>query len=376
MQQTICFFQGYYLPYLGGVERYTYNIAKRLIAKGYRVIVVASQHDESLPFKEEVEGILVYRLPSRNFWKQRYPFIKKNKNYQELLEEIRQEKIDLFVANTRFQLPALLGVQLAKEAGKEAIVIEHGTTYLTLNNPVIDSILNAMERHLIKRVKKSTSQFYGVSKEATDWLATFGVKGSGVLYNAIDGEKIATIPIKKSDDKIIISYAGRLQAQIKGVELLLKVFTKLETNHQNIELHIAGDGPIYQDLSEHYRSENIIFHGKLEHDEVLKLDAQSDIFVLMSKIEGFSTALLEAGALQNVLISSKVGGVREMIPSADYGFVIDNDEASLLKALESSLADKEKMRSMQAKIAEHIRSHFTWEKTADRFVELIQEKLK
>ena len=45
--KTVAIFNGYYIPHLGGVERYTYNIAKKLTEKGYRVIIITTQHDET-----------------------------------------------------------------------------------------------------------------------------------------------------------------------------------------------------------------------------------------------------------------------------------------------------------------------------------------
>ena len=46
--KTIAIFSGYYLPHLGGVERYTYNLAKKLNKMGYRLIIVTSRYDKSL----------------------------------------------------------------------------------------------------------------------------------------------------------------------------------------------------------------------------------------------------------------------------------------------------------------------------------------
>ncbi|GBG97259.1 glycosyltransferase family 4 protein [Lactococcus termiticola] len=376
MTKTIAFFQGFYLPYLGGVERYTHNIALKLMAKGHRVIIVTSLHDEKLKTKE-VDGLLtIYRLPSHSFWKQRYPFLKKNRDYQALIEEIKKEDIDLYVANTRFQLPALLGARLATEAKKPVICIEHGTGYLTLNNALIDKILSFTERQLIKRIKRDVSDFYGVSQEATSWLKAFDIKGKGILYNAINAQEILTYPIEKSADKTIISYAGRLQPKLKGVETLLSAFEKMSQDFSQLELHIAGDGPILEDLKAKHQSASIVFHGKLSHEEVMTLDARSDIFVLMSKLEGFSTALLEAGLLQNLLISTDVGGAREMIPNDDYGYVIENSEEALMEVLRTVLSNKEQMRQTQLKISEHIKENFTWDQTALAFEKIIEEKTR
>ena len=80
-EKTVAIFNGYYIPHLGGVERYTYNIAKKLTEKGYRVIIITTQHDENLTNEEIQEGIKIYRLPIKNLWKNRYPFLKKNRIY-------------------------------------------------------------------------------------------------------------------------------------------------------------------------------------------------------------------------------------------------------------------------------------------------------
>lgn len=39
---TICYFSAQYLPTVGGVERYTWNLARRTVATGHRAIVVTS----------------------------------------------------------------------------------------------------------------------------------------------------------------------------------------------------------------------------------------------------------------------------------------------------------------------------------------------
>ena len=74
MNKTVAIFNGYYLPHLGGVERYTYNISKKLHERGYNVIIVTTQHSDDLLNEEVQEGIKIYRLPVKNIWKNRYPF--------------------------------------------------------------------------------------------------------------------------------------------------------------------------------------------------------------------------------------------------------------------------------------------------------------
>ncbi|MDG6190859.1 glycosyltransferase family 4 protein [Lactococcus garvieae] len=157
-----------------------------MVARGYRVIIITSKHSNDLSHESIEEGIKIYRLPIYNFGKKRYPFPRKNKMYKELLKKIKAENIDYFVINTRFQLPSLIGAKIAKEQGKQAIVTEHGTTYLTINSKFFDKILHIIEKLLIAQVKKNSKIFYGVSQEAANWLSEFNITAKGVLYNAID----------------------------------------------------------------------------------------------------------------------------------------------------------------------------------------------
>ncbi len=375
MKKTVAFFNGYYLPHLGGVERYTHNIAKKLIAKDYNVIIVTTQHEESLLNEEIIEGIKIYRLPIKNIWKERYPFLKKNSQFKELVNKIRTEKIDYFVANTRFHLPALLGIKLAKEQGKKAIVIEHGSSYLTLNNFVLNFGLRFVERRLIANVKKNTDLFYGVSKEAAAWLVEFDINAKGVLSNAIETSEFDRYYRKsEKNDKIVISYSGRLQPKIKGVEMLLATFEKLSQQFDDLELIIAGDGPLLGQMVKKYTQDNIKFLGFINHDEVMALNAKSDVFVLMSRSEGFSTAMLEAALLENVVITTEtVGGARDMIADESYGFIIDNNEESLFNTLKSILANKEKIGKIKTNVSKRVREQFTWDITTEKFIEVFEE---
>ncbi|MFM2783300.1 glycosyltransferase family 4 protein [Lactococcus lactis] len=373
--KTIAFFNGFYLPHFGGVERYTYNIGQNLISKGYRVIVITSQHNSNLPLEETIDGIKIYRLPIKNIWRERYPFLLKNQNYRNLIKKIEEEPIDHFVVNTRFYMTSLLGVELAAKRGKKAIVIEHGSSYLTLGNPLLDKGLRQVERYLIKKIKLKTDLFYGVSKEAANWLIEFNIKGKGVLYNAVNQEDFKKYHQENSKgEKIIISYSGRLIPKIKGVEILLSVFEQLTKEFNNLELVIAGSGSLQKTLKKKYKQKNIKFLGFVTHDKVMEVNALSDIFVLMSRSEGFSTAMLEAGLLGNVIITTPtVGGAHDVVPDETYGYIIENDEQKLLTTLRTLLLNKIKINEIKKKVSRRILENFTWIQTTESFIKVFEE---
>ena len=69
------FFSAQYLPTVGGVERYTYNIASQLIKKGHSATVVTTALP-ALPSDEMSDGIEVIRLDSFRLMNGRFPVVR------------------------------------------------------------------------------------------------------------------------------------------------------------------------------------------------------------------------------------------------------------------------------------------------------------
>jgi len=60
----VAIFMEFFLPYLGGIERYQDRLSEQLRLLGYDVFIVTSLHDESLPRFEDKDGLRIYRLPT------------------------------------------------------------------------------------------------------------------------------------------------------------------------------------------------------------------------------------------------------------------------------------------------------------------------
>ena len=58
-------FMEFFLPYLGGIERYQDRLSEQLMLLGYDIFIVTSLHDESLPRFEDKDGLRIYRLPTK-----------------------------------------------------------------------------------------------------------------------------------------------------------------------------------------------------------------------------------------------------------------------------------------------------------------------
>lgn len=378
--KTIAIFSGFASPHLGGVERYTENIAKKLEEFGYKVFIVTTNSHHLKSF-EVIGNISYFRLPSKKIFKQRYPILDKNQEYYDLLVMLDQEKIDFIICNTRFYVTSLLGVSIAKKKNVPSIVIEHGGGYLEIGKNIIghqilDFFGHIYEHIITSLVKRKTSDFYAVSKRSMSWLKTFNITAKGTVYNSISSTLYQEFKSKeylpKSNGEMFISFAGRIIEE-KGIILLLEAFSRL--NADNTKLIIAGEGPILENLKAKYESPSIIFLGKLNYEETMSLMSQSDIFVNPSiYAEGMPTAVLESGVLKNAVVATDRGGVTEIITDDSLGVIVEDNTESIYKALKNLVENDAIRYGLQEKIHQRVQEHFTWDVTVKKLIQEVIEQ--
>jgi hypothetical protein len=116
-----------------------------------------------------------------------------------------------------------------------------------------------------------------------------------------------------------IVFVGSLEAEYKGVDILIAAFARCLQTGLDAELAIVGTGrqkPALECLARRLGVlDRLTFLGWLPAGEPIRrhLDA-SDVFVLPSRVEGLPRALLEAMARGLACIATRVGGVSELLP--------------------------------------------------------------
>ncbi|MEQ9764772.1 glycosyltransferase family 4 protein [Streptococcus sp. ZJ151] len=374
-KKTVVFFSGFYLPFLGGVERFTEKLTKHLVEAGYNIIIVASKHDESLPSIEENDAIKIYRLPSYSLFKMRYPILNHNSEFKKLMMELENESVDHIICNTRFQLTTTLGVRFAKRRGISPVIIDHGSSHFTVGNKFLDFFGAIYEHLLTSYLKQFCSDFYAVSERSLNWLKHFNIKGNGVIYNSVDADLFEKFSNKRFstdlDNKLVITYAGRIIRE-KGIELLLQAYSEIPESSDKI-LMVAGDGPILEELKETYRRTDIHFLGKLDFEKTMSLMNQTDIFVYPSMFpEGLPTSILEAGSLKSAVIATDRGGTKEVINDSSLGIIIEENKESLYNALVELISDNKRRAIMQENLFARVREQFVWPETVKRLVDVLR----
>lgn len=365
-RKKIGIFTGYFLPHLGGVERYVDKLSHSLKAMGYEIVIVTS-NDNSLKEYEKNDGYSIYRLPIRNLFKKRYPIPYRNNEYKKLVAKIKKEKINYIILNTRFHLTSLIGARIGKHLNIPVLLIEHGTDHFTVGNKVLDFFGLIYEHLLTHLVKKNVDKFYGVSKNSNIWSSHFGIKANGVFYNAInknDKQRVKDYYKNKyPKDEIVITYAGRLIKE-KGILNLLEAFKKIKTK-KKLRLVIAGDGELLETIKATYQQPNVEILGRLDFDHVMALYKRTDIFVYPSLYpEGLPTSILEAGLMECAIIATPRGGTEEVIVDRGHGIIVDGSIESLRLAMQELITDESSRKIMATKVRKRIERLFDWDSVA------------
>jgi len=373
--QTIAIFSGYYLPHLGGVERYTYNLAKKLKNMGYKIIIVTSRYDENLKEIEDTEYAKIFRLPTYKIVSSRYPINKQNKRCKELLEMVKQENVNSAIIQTRFWTTSYIASKFISKNNIPACLIEHGSTHFTINNKILDFFGEKYEHILTNSIKKRVKDYYGVSKKCTEWLKHFNIEAKGVFYNSVNSEEIEEYSkfINKDTGKINITYTGRMIEE-KGVLRLIDAFKNLNEKYDNLELSLAGEGPILEKIIQENKDiKNIHILGKISHDEVMKLLGRTNIFVNPSHFsEGLPTTILEAGLMECAVVATPMGGTTEIISDDSLGYICGFETQEIQEKIEKLINEPEIVKDMSIKIKQKVKEQFSWDITAKKIAETIK----
>ena len=164
-----------------------------------------------------------------------------------------------------------------------------------------------------------------------------------VIYNGVD---FKSLEISKEEARKKIGVAGNIIVSIgrlvpwKGFRMLIKIMPRLFEINQFFRLVIVGDGPekkVLESIVKNMHLENKVFLvGKKTKEELALFSAAADIFVLNTAYEGFSHQILEAMAAGMPVITTAVGGNKEVIRQGENGFMIKyNDEFNLVEAIKT-----------------------------------------
>lgn len=361
-------FSARYYPEIGGVESFTQNIAHQLVLDGDRVTVISLCVSEAPPYEEQSDGVEVVRLPCRPLMGGRLPIARKGTEYLSRMSAASLKSVDRVLVNTRFYGHSIDGLRFARSVGAKAVVLDHGSAYLTLGGGAKDVAIKCYE-HAMTAVDKSFSPtFAGISNFSARWLRTFGIKTDLVIPNAIDAASFRAEASGRafrdelglSSDQVLVVSVGRLSPE-KGSRELIEAAALLG---DNVVVAIAGDGALRNEL-EATLPPNARLLGNLLHPDLSALLSQADLFCLPTRSEGFCTSLLEAGAWGLVPLMTHVGGTDEVMGQpVRFGRLLSDMSASSIAAAVHAMANAGETGHLEA-LQKHVEDECSWIASAD-----------
>jgi len=246
--------------------------------------------------------------------------------YARLAVEIaRRETFDVVHAHDWMTFPA--GIAVAAASGKPLVVHVHSTEFdrsgKNVNQRIYD--IERMGMHSAGRVvcvslltRNVVTHHYGIPVERTD-----------VVYNAVELPEInhLTEPIGRNEK--IVLFLGRVTMQ-KGPEYFLRAAKKVVDKFKKVRFIMAGSGDMITRCVEEAAALGIgryvTFTGFLQGDDVDKVFAMADLYVMPSVSEPFGIAPLEALSHNVPVIISKQSGVSEVLTHALKVDFWDTDE--------------------------------------------------
>ena len=180
---------------------------------------------------------------------------------------------------------------------------------------------------------------------------------SEVIYNPIRIKRESPFPFRDIDNEFVFACVARFETIWKGQDLLLEILATDSWKSRNWKLNFFGDGPDLEHVKKYAKMLGV--EGKVEFRgyvrDVQKIWIESHAMILPSRGEGTPLAILEAMMCGRPVVTTDVGGNREVLEEGVTGWIAAvATKRSFAQAMERAWSDRFRWREMGA--AAHVRA--------------------
>lgn len=344
---------------MGGGEHMVYELVDNIDKKRFDVTVMCYIGKLGTPLEKEMERIahVVYLNENQGI---------SLKSMSHVMSKIREINPDLVHAHMGGMVYAIPWAFLNR---KKCLMITAHTEPTQAFHKKVEKLF-----HWQLKNRKKTSMVVAVSKENHSAIMEYFSVGSDVCRYINNGIQLKKFYRTKHDYYTFINVAR--QDENKNQVAILECFNQLYINNKNIRLLLVGDGPCHSMLLERTEElgiENaVIFPGMVK--DVENYYAVSDAYIQSSFIEAMPLSALEAMATGLPLVSTDVGGMKDI--TQENGLLIPaGDNKALVAAMETLLHEDEKQRRMREQKSLELVKNYSSEKMAKEYMDLYDEML-
>lgn len=276
-------------------------------------------------FEKEVnERVKTGQREDRIGFKNKYTF--SGKYGANLMEEVaryaivaatiaRQQKFDVIHAHDWLTYAA--GIAAKKVSGKPLVIHVHATEFDRSGENV-----NQLVYDLERQGMLAADRVITVSNLTRNIVINrYGIDPAKVVtvHNAVDFQSYKDMDVEKGVKEKVVTFLGRITYQ-KGPEYFIEAANKVLKAYPNVRFVMAGSGDLMNRSIRRVAKLRIATHfhftGFLKGQDVQKMFAQSDVYVMPSVSEPFGISPLEAMRSGVPTIISKQSGVAEVLKHA------------------------------------------------------------
>lgn len=303
----------------GGSEELWYKTALFLKKQGYEVYVSVKKWKETpvhIVLLQDAGCIIHYRTtaePIPFFIRVVKRLFNKQKNIFSLLDEIKPKIVLINQGSIADGL----------DWGEACIIRKINYLYLVQLVNELSVWNDEFICRLIKIFSAAKAIFFVSSQNLSLFQSITGyqIKNSIVIRNPSKSSEIIPYPSQVVKN-FNIAFVASLNSFHKGHDMLFEIMRSEKWKSRNLTINLYGKGPnekTLKRLKELYSLQNIIFAG-FEND-IKKIYATNHAFILCSRMEGQSLALIEAMYCGRIPIVTNVGGAEELIEDGKSGFI-------------------------------------------------------
>lgn len=327
----------------------TYNVAylTKYLPKTYTTTLVGGQKNDSEASSEYILKELDIPYTIIPEMKRSLSIINEIKAFRALVKILQSEKPD--IVHTHAAKAGTLGRLAAWYCGVPLVFHTfHGHVFHSYFNPVITKIFILIERFLARKTTAIIAISQQQKKELSEDFKICHAHKITIIPLGFDLEKFYTNQCEKreefrtaysiADHEIAIGIVGRL-VPIKNHTLFIDSFLHcLRTNKKQIKAYIIGDGELKQELEQHWHSQalpeeagRLVFTSWIEQVDIAY--SGLDIVCLSSLNEGTPVSLIEAQAAGKPIVSTRVGGIENIVQENSTALLTDSSLEHYSKAL-------------------------------------------
>jgi len=216
------------------------------------------------------------------------------------------------------------------------------------------SKMPARRKRLLKALQQATKVF-SVSESLKNHVVALGAdhRKITVIGNGVDTTKFVTIDKAQArmhldlanDMEILISVGGLVDR--KGFHRVIELLPRLLEKHPKlVYLIVGGSGPegnnraqLEQQVKSLGLDHRVRFLGEMSSEDLYIPLSASDVFVLATANEGWANVFLEAMACGLPVVTTDVGGNREVVSTSTLGIVVPfGNPDMLMRAIDEALS--------------------------------------